>query len=658
LTAREPIDDGRPMRRTRATTWLVGWAVLATLLVRPLASAQAPPNIVVIVGDDHGWTDFGFMPSARTVQTSAGARAVNQVVRTPHLDALAAGGVTFRNAHNTASVCVPSLQTALSAAGLHGFQWVATEQALEAELGTIPFRREVQHIRTVPRELGRAGYQSWEGGKMWEGTFRQAGFTHGLATAMGTFYEPVGWDFGRAGWNPAWCGPTAAAGASCPALDPLRDFLDEAQDGPFFVWFAPQLPHAPYDPPQEFQTPFDVLGLATPDDGWPTPGNYFANVMWFDALVGELIDELQVRGLRNDTLIVYFADNGWNHEGFDQAKGKNSLYEMGFRTPLVFNWPGHVPANRAYGDLVSITDLAPTLFAYAGVDTLPEQQGVNLRSRIQGGGTVARTELIGLHEGIGHWARTSTWRYLRFAGDGHQELYRIGTDPLELTDVAAENPSVVSTFAAKVSAWETQRRTPPARAEVSGRALDPTTGAPLVGVQLALDYGRICPWCNGDLVSIVGEDGSFRFGPFPSIPYAPISLEAHARVGAITGLGESPTITSKVPMAISGTHLQVTGTRTGSLGGVHGAQLRGTLKTSSHAPLDDVKIEVKGARGCGSILARVRTQPDGSYRVENLPPATYTITATPGGGYQNVVVPNVVVSTPAVYTRNLVAQPK
>lgn len=616
--------------------------------------AQTPPNIVVIVGDDHGWTDFGFMPSTRTVQTSFGVRNVQQVVRTPNLDALAAGGVTFRNAHNTASICVPSLQTALSAAGLHPFQWTATEVALEAQLGAIPLRQESEYMRTVPRELGRVGYESWEGGKMWQGTFRQAGFTHGLAIGPGSYIEPDGWDFGRVGWNASYCGPTAGPSTSCPALDPLRDFLDEAQDGPFFVWFAPQIPHSPYDAPQNFRNTYINQGLPAPGTGWPTPGDYFANVSWFDALVGELIEELQSRGLRNDTLIVYFADNGWDLEG-SLARGKSSLYELGFRTPMIFNWPGHVPTNRAYTDLVSTTDLAPTIFEYAGVDAIPEQQGVSLKSRIHGGTTVPRTELIGLHEGVGHFARTGTWRYLRFASDGHQELYKIDTDPFETTNVAAQNASVVSTFAGKVTAWEAARRAAPSRVEVTGRALDPVTGAPLVGVQLSLDYGRDCPWCDVKLVSLVGADGSFRFGPFSAIGYPPIRLAAHARVGDLTGLAQSPIITSKVPMAVSGLDIPVTATRTGSLGGVYGAQVRGTLRSDGGTPLSGRKVEVKGARGCGTVLVRVETQPDGSYRAENLPPATYTITATPGLGYQNATS-TVTVSTTARYTRDLVAQ--
>jgi len=89
------------------------------------ALAQEPSNVVLIIGDDVGWTDFGFMESPRTLQTNQGVMPIQDVVRTPNLDALAASGVVFRNGQATSSSCLPSLRTLLSAGGLHSFQWEA-----------------------------------------------------------------------------------------------------------------------------------------------------------------------------------------------------------------------------------------------------------------------------------------------------------------------------------------------------------------------------------------------------------------------------------------------------------------------------------------------------------------------------------------------------
>lgn len=108
-------------------------------------------------------------------------------------------------------------------------------------------------------------------------------------------------------------------------------------------------------------------------------------------------------------------------------------------------------------------------------------------------------------------------------------------------------------------------------------------------------------------------------------------------------------------MAVRGLDIPVTATRTGSLGGVYGAQVRGTLRSDTGTPLSSKKVEVKGARGCGTVLVRVETPPDGSYRAENLPAATFTIAATPGPGYANATG-TVTASAMGVHTRNLVAQ--
>jgi uncharacterized sulfatase len=660
----------------RAFSVMVG--VIASLLdvAPPVAAQQARPNIVLIIGDDHGWPDSGFMPSPRTIGTNQGFLPINQVVQTPNLDALAAQGVTFRNAYSTASVCVPSLRTALSAAGLQPFQWMETRAALDA-LPQLSFppgplyypRTEVEHFRTVPKELRHAGYKSWEAGKMWEGTFGQAGFTHGLATDHGEFLAPRGHLFGREGWDPALCGPTAAPGASCPALDPLRVFLDEVEGEPFFLWFAPMLPHTPFldpqhpgpplNPPQNFLDPYLALGLGSCTNlPWCCPSlnwycnqlGYLANVSWLDAVIGELVDELDSRGLRDDTLLIYFSDNGWDWSA-NPPKGKLTLYDLGFRTPMIFNWPGHVPAGVSYDDLVSVTDVPRTVFDYAGVDPLPEQQGLSLRARVEGGPPVPRSEIIVRYEDDdgGHFLRTDTWRYLRFSADGHEELYQIDIDPFEVVDVAAQNPGLVAAFGAMVDQWEIDRQTPPARLEIAGRALDPVTTAPLVCSEVQLVGGPF------PLISLVGQDGFFRFGP---IDLASYQLQPSARITAVDWLGTPSPVPAAVPLGVSGHYLNVTATQTKAITTLTGAQIRGTLTTVSGAALPGVRIDVRGAIGCDSVRTQTVTQPDGSYRAENLPLTTYSITADSPPGYQDVAVTGVVVGAIDVFTRNLVAQPE
>src|SRR5262245_34159095 len=114
------------------------------------ALAQSPPNVVLIIGDDLGWTDLGFMESFRTHETNQGPMPIQDIVQTPNLDSIAAGGVVFRNGNSTASVCRPSLETLLSAGSLHSIQWTAMRQELLTVPGIqpLPFRAESQYYRT------------------------------------------------------------------------------------------------------------------------------------------------------------------------------------------------------------------------------------------------------------------------------------------------------------------------------------------------------------------------------------------------------------------------------------------------------------------------------------------------------------------------------
>ena len=336
--------------------------VLALLVVAQPARSAAParPNIILIIGDDHAWPDAGFMG--------------HPVAQTPNLDELARGATLFTNAHNTASTCVPSHRSLL--AGIHSVRWAGKQAAVEALLGPLARRAEVEHYRTLPRELARAGYRSWEGGKLWEGSFEIAGFTAGLATAVGPPLRPVGVDFGRRDWDAGACAPTGDPTRPCPALEPLREFLDDGGEEPFFLWFAPALPHAPLDPPQEFLDLYADVELNRIER------RYLANVSRLDALVGDLVQELDARGLRENTLLIYISDNGWtigNFFGVGVAKGKGTLYELGFRTPIIFHWPGRVPEGVVRDDLVSSLDLFPTILEYAGLESPPDRRGRSLR---------------------------------------------------------------------------------------------------------------------------------------------------------------------------------------------------------------------------------------------------------------------------------------
>jgi uncharacterized sulfatase len=338
--------------------------VLAALLALVGCGADAErPNIVLVIADDQAWNDFGFMGSA--------------YARTPNIDRLAAEGTLFTHGFNTASVCRPSLRTLLT--GLHPHQWRHRAIELRNRGIVAPDAELIRHFATLPRILAERGYASFEGGKFWEADHLSAGFTHGMQAP---------------GDDPSWGGQGRYLGRE--PMTPLYDFIDENRASPFFIWFAPMLPHYPHDPPRSIVSTFDDTSVS------PTARLYYANIVRLDDLVGELLERLDATGLRERTLVVLLADNGWDQTpdhlraGIeDGPRGKKTIYEIGFRTPIILHWPGRIRGGERRGELVSTVDVFPTLLDYAGASAPPDRPGHSLRPLLEGGAAWPRKSVIG-----------------------------------------------------------------------------------------------------------------------------------------------------------------------------------------------------------------------------------------------------------------------
>lgn len=441
------------------------------------------PNIVLIIGDDHGYPDFGFMGSP--------------YVETPQLDRLAAEGTVFTHGYNTASVCLPSLRTLLT--GLYPHQFSARRRLLR-RLGVRRSAPEwIRVFVTLPRQLATRGYASFQAGKHWEGDYASAGFTDGML-------KPGESLKGRS--MSRWLGRKVP-------LDPVYEFIDAHADQPFFLWFAPMLPHVPHDASEEYRQRYAERGLV------PSAIGYYANITRFDDVVGELISHLEDAGLRERTLVVYLADNGWEqkpHEAISRlmggSRGKGSTYEMGMRTPIIFSWPGVVPGGVVSDALVSTVDLFPTLLDYAGAPQRSERPGRSLRPLIQQAGGRGRDRVIGL--GVywrppeepaseleepateleerdereiefeefaseyeqpateleepasgrsgrlvpkrSYFLRDRDWWFIWHKSRDAAELYDARRDPRAQRDLAAENPELLEQLREQVRAWEAETR--------------------------------------------------------------------------------------------------------------------------------------------------------------------------------------------------------
>jgi uncharacterized sulfatase len=254
-------------------------------------------------------------------------------------------------------------------------------------------------------------------------------------------------------------------------MEPIRSFLTEPREEPFFLWFAPTLPHTPFDAALEFRARYDGERLS------PGALDYYANISRLDHAVGELMEAIEAGGHGDNTLVVFLADNGWDQatdarypRGMDGSRGKGTGYELGQRTPVVFHAPNLVPRGERRDAMISTVDLLPTLLSYAGIDQTFQRPGRNLRTAIEHGspGHKALHGRFVLHRRIGPkpgqgpgegWVelvRTEDRRLVHFVSTGRTELYDIATDPREKRPL--DEPARERELRASLLAWK--RMTP------------------------------------------------------------------------------------------------------------------------------------------------------------------------------------------------------
>lgn len=389
------------------------------------------PNIVLILSDDQAWTDYGFMG--------------HKTIETPHLDRLAKESVVYTRGYVPTSLCRPSLMTLVT--GLfphqHGITGNDPPRGTDRQL----MLKHVRQHPVLPRLLAQHGYLSFQSGKWWEGSYELGGFTHGMTHGdprRGGRHGDLGLTIGRQG------------------LQPIYDFIDGCGDQPFFLWYAPLLPHEPHNPPQR------LLDKYARKVDSPFVARYFAMCEWFDETCGELLDHLDQRGLSENTLVVYVSDNGWiqqpDHSGF-APQSKRSPYDGGLRTPIMLRWPGKLKPRRDDQTLISSVDLVPTILSAAGLSATDEMPGLDLLT-VSSETLDARDAIFGEifeHDEVDiddpasgllyRWCIAGNWKLILPKDRAQPELYDLSDDPFEKRNLAADHAEVVSRLTKRLDDW-------------------------------------------------------------------------------------------------------------------------------------------------------------------------------------------------------------
>lgn len=428
------------------------------------------PNIIMLVGDDQGYPYFGFMGA--------------DYIHTPNMDNLAANGVLFTDGYVSDNHCRPSLQTLLT--GILPIDFNNRNFAMmdaEIERLNIPtdsvqvFKQNFDQralgfskFNTLPKMLAEKGYVSFQGGKWWEFNYQNGGFTHGMTK---------GWteaDQKTAGWFHKHMGGDGMDLARV-TNQPAYDFLEKTKGKPFFMWFAPSLPHYPFDAPEKY------YNLYKDKDMSESAKQYYANCTWFDDAWGQLVNHLKEKGLYDNTLIVYVNDNGWeqdpkeeywddpnrSHNGGD--KGKGSIYDMSFRSPIIFAWGDNIKKGVRTNALMHSADIPATILDYVGIEIPDDFYGVSYRDVIEGKkkgirdvvqGNVITTrstkpgEVMGRHI-EGYWVRKDNWFLRWHVTDNQIELFDLTKDLRNDIDVSKEFPAVVDNLKNRAKAYKAEK---------------------------------------------------------------------------------------------------------------------------------------------------------------------------------------------------------
>lgn len=281
---------------------------------RTLAQNRSP-NILVFIADDAGWRDSGAYG--------------NEIIRTPNIDELAGSGLKFNEAYLTTSSCSPSRISLLSGKYPH-------------ETGTEDLHMPVsEDVKLLPSYLREVGYHTGLIGKGHLGEWGKEQF-----------------EFVR----------------ESTAVDRFESFLDIRGEKPFFSWIGfrePHRPHTkvadePHDPARVRVPPYLANLPATRED----LASYYDEISHMDTAIGAYIDELESRGLRDNTFVVFLSDNG---APFPGAKG--TVYDEGIKTPLIVSWPNEIEPGAEYAGLTSLIDFAPTVLNVADIPVPKEMSG-------------------------------------------------------------------------------------------------------------------------------------------------------------------------------------------------------------------------------------------------------------------------------------------
>jgi len=427
------------------------------------AEKKAKPNILVIVADDLGYGDIGVH----------GGKAVP----TPNIDKLAAMGVRCTSGYVSAPYCSPSRAGLLTGRYQTRFGHEFNPHVGDEKKLGLPLSQ-----RTLADLLRAAGYATGLVGKWHQGYGKDyQPLSRGFDEFFGFLVGGHNYDLRKDGepkfastmsQNLIYRGREVVKNegfATDLFTDEALDFMKRHKERPWFLYLAYNAVHTPLEisPRHKDKVPAEVKD--------PARRGYLALLLGLDESIGRVLTYLRESGQDQNTLIVFFSDNGGSglapflayNTGINlPLRGnKGQTLEGGIRVPFFVAWPGRLPAGKTYDHPVIALDVLPTALSLAGVKTPDNIDGVNLMPYLLGEKTDAPHEALywrfGPQKAIrkGNWSLVD-WRDFEKKTNSGWELYDLSKDIGQKKNLAAERPDLVAELSEAWRRWDAHNIAP------------------------------------------------------------------------------------------------------------------------------------------------------------------------------------------------------
>ena len=427
-------------RRQFLQATVAATASLATSRLARAQQARGPrPNIVLFMTDDQGYADMSCHG--------------NPHLQTPNIDRLQKEGCELTQFY-VCPVCAPTRACLMT--GRYNYR----TRAIDTWLGRAMMDTDEVTLAEILRDAGYATgiFGKWHLGDNYPLRSIDQGFAESLVHNGGGIGQPSD-PPGNSYFDPILQhnGEPVKTKGYCTDIftDAAIKFIEANKDKPFFVYLPTNAPHGPFLVAEKYWKPYQAKGL---DD---RTAKVYGMVQNIDENIGKLLARLEALKLAHNTIFIFLTDNGPNGRRYNcgMRGAKGSVYEGGIRTACFLRWPAKVTPGRKVARLGAHVDMLPTLCSAAGAP-LPKDvkiDGINLMPLALGLPVKkwpSRTLFFQWHRGDQPVAfraaavRTPRWKLI----NGNQ-LYDLGNDPAEKSNVAADHPDVVADLRKRYERW-------------------------------------------------------------------------------------------------------------------------------------------------------------------------------------------------------------